>query len=509
MEHHHNSFQNSMTLPYSSQNCMDPPYSSQNSMNPSNSSNIIFQHPFTMMVTGPTGCGKTQWIRNLLTSDLIQPPPERIIYFYKRWQPLYDEIRPYVEFMNEIPPNLDKDDFINPRVRNLLIIDDMMTTVCKDPRITDLFTEGSHHRNLSVVVIQQNLYYGKDPTQRCNSQYIVLFKNPGDQTLIATLARQMFGNNHHYFTRQWQEATSKPYGHMIIDLKPNTPDHERLKSNIFDTGQHYNSWSPLMTTSQNPNIIQEKSQFGGYPESKPHMKYFDQSHNTKGVFQRPWNSIMNQEQESLWSDSSEDIHKIPSNSRAFKILVDKVLSDNYDEFYKLMEKYRCEGYTKTQAKLKTFEKNRKTDIKTFAKYYRQLLIILMHLIDSPLHKKIMATALSLIQGMTHQEAAEEAINQNMNKDDIDDIFNEHSGIEIPASSESEYSASSQSETDDRSQDETQNSQESSSPQSSESKQGDSSQDEGQKSQESSSPQSSQQSEDGVQNSDSSQSYYNN
>ena len=47
---------------------------------------------------------------------------------------------------------------------NLFILDDLMSTASKDPRITELFTEGSHHRNFSVVAINQNLYYNKDPT---------------------------------------------------------------------------------------------------------------------------------------------------------------------------------------------------------------------------------------------------------------------------------------------------------------------------------------------------------
>ena len=149
-----------------------------------------FQHPFTMIVSGPTGCGKTQWVYNLLMSDFITPPPQRIIIFYKRWQPLYDCMRnlPNVEFHNEIPPNLGSDACLKPCVRNLVIIDDLMTTASKNPQVTELFCEGSHHRNLSVVALNQNLYFGKDPTQRRNAQYLVLFKNPIDCMPVQTLA---------------------------------------------------------------------------------------------------------------------------------------------------------------------------------------------------------------------------------------------------------------------------------------------------------------------------------
>ena len=50
-----------------------------------------------------------------------------------------------------------------------------VTSCWKDGRITELFTECSHHRNLSI---NQNLYFSKDPTQSRNCQYMILFNNP-------------------------------------------------------------------------------------------------------------------------------------------------------------------------------------------------------------------------------------------------------------------------------------------------------------------------------------------
>ena len=73
-----------------------------------------------MCVSGRTSCGKTYLMKRLLTSrGLTEPAPERIIWLYKRWQPLYDEtllaVRPRPEFMQGIPDNLDKDEFIDLR----------------------------------------------------------------------------------------------------------------------------------------------------------------------------------------------------------------------------------------------------------------------------------------------------------------------------------------------------------------------------------------------------------
>jgi len=57
-----------------------------------------------------------------------------------------------VEFIKGIP-DLKDDDFYNPRMNNLLILDDLFSEAGKDKRITDLFTEGSHHISLSVISI--------------------------------------------------------------------------------------------------------------------------------------------------------------------------------------------------------------------------------------------------------------------------------------------------------------------------------------------------------------------
>ena len=102
-----------------------------------------------------------------------------------------------------------------------------MSLSSKDPRITELFTEGSHHRNLSVVAINQNLYYSKDPTQRRNCHYIILFNNPVDKQQVMTLGRQMYPEKTHHLVNHFNEAVSKPYGYLLVDLKPNTPEHSR------------------------------------------------------------------------------------------------------------------------------------------------------------------------------------------------------------------------------------------------------------------------------------------
>ena len=142
-----------------------------------------------MIVAGCTGSGKTYFVKDMLQSMRITPKPQRIIWLYKRWQLLYtailNTVQPEVQFIRGIPPDLDQDSVVDPSVRNLLILDDLMSSATKAPRVTDLFTEGSHHHNLSVIILSQHLYFSKDPTQRRNAHYLVMFKSDQIKSVLA------------------------------------------------------------------------------------------------------------------------------------------------------------------------------------------------------------------------------------------------------------------------------------------------------------------------------------
>ena len=50
-------------------------------------------HPFTALLAGPTGCGKTRFIFKLVDNvgRMIDPPPSRIVYCYGEYQQLFRE----------------------------------------------------------------------------------------------------------------------------------------------------------------------------------------------------------------------------------------------------------------------------------------------------------------------------------------------------------------------------------------------------------------------------------
>ena len=201
---------------------------------------MTFQHPFSMMVTGPSGSGKTEWTRKLLLSSLVQPPPERILWCFGQWQPLYEDLQKRIaciELIQGIPDYLDNSQFIDPSKRNLIIFDDLMTDAKCDQRIADLSTKGSHHRNISILYLTQNVFpQGKacrDIT--LNTQYFVLFNNLINRQQVDTLERRIYPSTSVSFMRKFEDAMARPYGDLVLDLKSSTSEQDRLQTDIFDS----------------------------------------------------------------------------------------------------------------------------------------------------------------------------------------------------------------------------------------------------------------------------------
>ena len=191
---------------------------------------LPFKHPFTGLVAGPTGCGKTEFVFKVIENKtkMIYPPPSRIWYCYGEYQPLFATY-PYITF-NEGLPDISNFDGKEP---TLLVIDDLMEET--NNTVVSIFTKISHHRNISVFYLAQNLFPKNKHarTISLNSHYLILFKNPRDASQFAVLARQMYPNGSKFAVEAFKDATEKPYGYLLVDLKPDTEKRLRLRTNIF------------------------------------------------------------------------------------------------------------------------------------------------------------------------------------------------------------------------------------------------------------------------------------
>ena len=107
--------------------------------------------------------------------------------------------------------------------RNIVVLDDLMAET--DERVMNLFTKKSHHCNTSVIYLVQNLFpkNKESRTISLNSQYIVVFKNPRDVSQMTTLAKQMYPGRVKFVQEAFADATSTPYGYILVDLSQDTP----------------------------------------------------------------------------------------------------------------------------------------------------------------------------------------------------------------------------------------------------------------------------------------------
>ena len=194
---------------------------------------MIFQHPFTCLISGPTGCGKTSLVKSMIDNRLLFPKPEKVLWFFAEDQPLYSSMKAHVQFIKGLPDDFDS--FLTGFGPGLVVFDDLMTRAHSDQRMTKLFSVGSHHRNLSVIFIVHNLFHqGKEMRNlSLNSHYIILFKNPRDKLQISTLARQMYPGNVKFITEAYSDATKQAYGYLLFDLKPETEERLRIRTGIL------------------------------------------------------------------------------------------------------------------------------------------------------------------------------------------------------------------------------------------------------------------------------------
>jgi hypothetical protein len=195
-----------------------------------------FKHPLTCQIAGPSWCGKSVFTFRLIReiNELITPVPEKIIYCYGEYQPLFNDY-PQVTFHEGIPNN----DEFDGKHRTLLILDDLMTEA--GDGVSNLFTKISHHRNVSVIFLTQNMYHKSKQarTMSLNTQYLVLFKNPRDATQVATLGRQMYPNNSKFLVEAFKDATKRSYGYLLLDLRADTLENYRVRTNIFAGERQY------------------------------------------------------------------------------------------------------------------------------------------------------------------------------------------------------------------------------------------------------------------------------
>ena len=139
-----------------------------------------------------------------------------------------------IQFHRGLPDPNHLTKWFGPTRGGVLILDDLMEEGGQDKRVLDLFTKDSHHRNITVLYLTQNLFFpGKfSKTIKRNAHYIVAFKNPRDQTGIRTILLQALPDRWRQVFRLFKHITSRPFGYLMLDVHPASDDRYRLWSHL-------------------------------------------------------------------------------------------------------------------------------------------------------------------------------------------------------------------------------------------------------------------------------------
>ena len=198
--------------------------------------------PCSFLLCGPTKCGKTTFVLKFIdfAECLLSDPrcTQNILYFYKLRNDKFDEYKDKITFIQGCPKSKEIEELTLPFKNtggSIVIIDDFGQDLGKD--IVDVFTVLSHHANIVVFLLLQNIFtkaggYCRDVS--LNSSHVIVFQNHRDKSQIQHLARQICPSNPKHIISAWQFLIDNyPYSYLWFDNEICTNSLCRIKSNFL------------------------------------------------------------------------------------------------------------------------------------------------------------------------------------------------------------------------------------------------------------------------------------
>ena len=168
----------------------------------------------------------------MLKVGTFQPKFDKIFYFYHFNQSIFQLMQKEIKNL-EFISSLDFefiDNLPNDGTNYLLIFDDSCEELGRSKEFEKIATAG-RHKKLSCIFVKHNLFHKSSISRDAELQvtHIVLFKSPRDVQQVKVLGRQLgLGEQ---LTKWYQASTDVPYGHLLIDISPRTPDSLRFCTN--------------------------------------------------------------------------------------------------------------------------------------------------------------------------------------------------------------------------------------------------------------------------------------
>ena len=197
---------------------------------------MLFSHPFSMIISGPSQSGKTTLVERIIKTKntMVKPQIAKITWFYGSESSITKlrDTYPDIKFCSGLP-NINEIEKFDSDVNRLMIIDDLMCEKDSEGVLVDLFTKSSHHRNISVIFIVHNVFEKYLRTVNINAKYMIMFKNPRDQSQIRVLGTQMFGSGDNLVKKAYADISKEPHAYLLLNFSQDAKPCERVRTKIF------------------------------------------------------------------------------------------------------------------------------------------------------------------------------------------------------------------------------------------------------------------------------------
>ena len=198
---------------------------------------IRLKENFKLFISGPSRCGKTFYVSELLENieSFAKEPPETVVYVYKIWQSKFDEMKTVVDLFVEDNDNvIQQIKEVSLGQRIFVIFDDLINSKSLVD-IASLFTVDGRHMNMSMAFLTQRIFvnneYFRQISQNCD--YFCVFKNPRKSSEIRALAQQLTPGSLDLI-EIYKEATKSPFSYLFINLTQECNIKVKYLSHLFN-----------------------------------------------------------------------------------------------------------------------------------------------------------------------------------------------------------------------------------------------------------------------------------
>ena len=195
--------------------------------------------PCRILITGATGCGKTNLLFNL-------------IFDYLCWDRLYINCRDPSEskytllhnILSKVQQKEKSEDFywfnstsegvvdvddIDKRFKNVIVFDDFVSERAAIDKINALFLRG-RKKNATIIYLSQS-YFATPKIVRLQCNYQMFFAIKDDREVRNIFQTNSMGLNKDTFLKVFRDATSEPYSFLMLDLHTDE-ENLRIRKNL-------------------------------------------------------------------------------------------------------------------------------------------------------------------------------------------------------------------------------------------------------------------------------------